>query len=84
MSQGNWIPEIMYEEGNEGSSNIPFIMVPENEQIYYDLLLHWDRTSDIDMDINLNNDILHMNGNTMMINGLDTLTCDSMIIGLRP
>lgn len=26
-----WIPEIMYEESDEGSSNIPFIMVPENE-----------------------------------------------------
>ena len=28
---GTWIPEIMYEESEEGSSNIPFIMVPENE-----------------------------------------------------
>ena len=26
-----WIPEIMYEESDEGSSNIPFIMVPKNE-----------------------------------------------------
>ena len=24
-------------------------------------------------------DILFMNGNTMMINGIDTLTCDSMV-----
>ncbi|SVC29928.1 uncharacterized protein METZ01_LOCUS282782, partial [marine metagenome] len=24
-------------------------------------------------------DILYMNGNTIMINGLDTLTCDSMV-----
>lgn len=31
MSQKTWIPEIMYEEGSEGSSSIPFIMVPENE-----------------------------------------------------
>lgn len=30
----NWIPEIMYEETDEGlSSNIPFIMVPQNEQM---------------------------------------------------
>lgn len=30
----NWIPEIMYEETDEGlSSNIPFIMVPHNEQM---------------------------------------------------
>ena len=32
MSQkSNWIPEIMYEESEEGSSHIPFIMVPEEE-----------------------------------------------------
>ena len=24
-------------------------------------------------------DVLHLNGNTMMISGLDTLTCDSMV-----
>ena len=29
----NWIPEIMYEEGEEGSSNIPFIMVPKEEEM---------------------------------------------------
>ena len=28
----NWIPEIMYEEGDDGlTSNIPFIMVPQNQ-----------------------------------------------------
>ena len=33
MSNGKWIPEIMYEESEEGasSSHIPFIMVPINE-----------------------------------------------------
>jgi hypothetical protein len=31
MSISNWIPEIMYEESEEGQSNIPFIMVPKNE-----------------------------------------------------
>ena len=30
--KNNWIPEIMYEESDDGmSSNIPFIMVPEKE-----------------------------------------------------
>lgn len=30
--KNNWIPEIMYEEGDDGfSSNIPFIMVPNGE-----------------------------------------------------
>ena len=34
MSQkSNWIPEIMYEESEEGSSNIPFIMVPQEESM---------------------------------------------------
>lgn len=33
MTKSNWIPEIMYEESEEGSSNIPFIMVPENEEM---------------------------------------------------
>ena len=31
VQKSNWIPEIMYEESEEGSSHIPFIMVPENE-----------------------------------------------------
>jgi hypothetical protein len=30
----NWVPEIMYEESEDGvSSNIPFVMVPENEEM---------------------------------------------------
>ena len=34
MSNKNWIPEIMYEEGDDGlSSNIPFIMVPKEQQM---------------------------------------------------
>ena len=31
MPSKNWIPEIMYEESEEGSSHIPFIMVPNEE-----------------------------------------------------
>jgi hypothetical protein len=32
--KNNWIPEIMYEESEEGfSSHIPFIPVPENEEM---------------------------------------------------
>ncbi len=34
MKQQNWIPEIMYEESDDGmSSNIPLIMVPAGEQM---------------------------------------------------
>tara|TARA_R110002060_G_scaffold76627_1_gene87163 strand:- start:276 stop:632 length:357 start_codon:yes stop_codon:yes gene_type:complete len=32
-SNKNWIPEIMYEEGQEGNSQIPFIMVPVEESM---------------------------------------------------
>ena len=33
MTNNNWVPEIMYEEGSEGASNIPFIQVPEDEEM---------------------------------------------------
>ena len=29
----NWVPEIMYEESQEGNSQIPFIMVPSDEEM---------------------------------------------------
>ena len=28
-----WIPEILYEETDEGPSNIPFVMVPDDEEM---------------------------------------------------
>ena len=31
MQDKNWIPEILYEEGEEGSSHIPFVMVPTGQ-----------------------------------------------------
>ena len=31
MTQKNWVPEIMYEEGSDGASNLPFIQVPTEE-----------------------------------------------------
>ncbi len=33
MTQKNWIPEIMYEESSDGSSNLPFIQVPTGEEM---------------------------------------------------
>ena len=30
-TKGNWIPELMYEDSEEGSSTIPFIMVPKDQ-----------------------------------------------------
>ena len=40
-----WIPEIMYEESDEGSSNIPFIMVPENETMPHLLYMFESRAT---------------------------------------
>jgi hypothetical protein len=31
MNKSSWIPEIMYEEAEDGGSSIPFIMVPQAE-----------------------------------------------------
>lgn len=33
VSKESWVPEIMYEEGQEGTSQIPFIMVPPDEEM---------------------------------------------------
>jgi len=34
MQKNNWIPEIMYEESDDGfTSNIPFIMVPQEQHM---------------------------------------------------
>lgn len=34
MKKTNWVPEIMYEEGDDGlSSNIPFIPVPDGREM---------------------------------------------------
>ena len=32
-TSGNWVPEIMYEDSQEGASQIPFIMVPTGEEM---------------------------------------------------
>ena len=33
MNTSGWVPEILYEESEEGNSNIPFIMVPTDEKM---------------------------------------------------
>ena len=33
MTAKNWVPEIMYEEGTDGASNLPFIQVPQDEEM---------------------------------------------------
>ena len=33
MSQKSWVPEIMYEEGTDGPSSLPFIQVPSEQEM---------------------------------------------------
>ncbi len=43
----NWIPEIMYEESSgEGSSNLPFIQVPQGEEMPKLLFMFESRQTD--------------------------------------
>jgi hypothetical protein len=46
MKKTNWIPEILYEEGDEGSSHIPFIMVPQEEVMPKLLYIFESRATD--------------------------------------
>ena len=45
--KNNWIPEIMYEESSgEGSSNLPFIQVPQGEEMPKLLFMFESRQTD--------------------------------------
>lgn len=33
VGESNWIPEIVYEDSEEGGSSIPFVMVPSDEEM---------------------------------------------------
>ena len=45
MTNNNWVPEIMYEESEEGANNIPFIQVPEGEEMPKLLLMFESRNT---------------------------------------
>ena len=56
MSEANWVPEILYEESEEGSSsNIPFVMVPEGEDMPHLLYIFESRETG-DLEPNLSGD----------------------------
>lgn len=46
-NNNNWVPEIMYEESEEGSSHIPFIMVPQNQVMPRILFIFESRQTDV-------------------------------------
>jgi len=90
----NWIPEIMYEEGEEGlSSHIPFIPVPKDEEMPKVLFVFESRETGefepneegdpvpiIEMDLHQYADMLQLK------EGLDKETYDKvrMCLGLEP
>jgi len=95
MSNKKWIPEIMYEESEEGgaSSHIPFIMVPVNESMP-NLLYIFESRDTGQTEPNLEGDEvpvyewdLHQYADMLQLkNSLDQQTYDKvrMCLGLEP
>jgi hypothetical protein len=94
MKSNNWIPEIMYEEADDGmSSNIPFIMVPNGEVMPGMIFIFESRDTGefepneegnpvpiLEMDLHQYADMLTLK------NGLDEETYDKVraCLGLQP
>lgn len=94
MSVNNWIPEIMYEEGDDGlSSNIPFIMVPQDQTMPKVVFIFESRETGefepnedgdpvpiMEMDLHQYADM------AILKSGLDTKTYDLVrsVLGLQP
>ena len=94
MSENNWVPEIMYEEGLDGlSSHIPFIQCPTHEDMPKILFIFESRDSGefepgmdgeeipvVDLDLHQYADM------AMLKSGLDPLTFDLVrsALGLEP
>lgn len=92
--KNNWIPEIMYEEGDDGlSSNIPFVMVPNGEEMPKVVFIFESRETGefepneegepmpiLEMDLHQYADMLQLK------EGLDSATYDKVRIclGLEP
>ena len=94
MSGNNWIPEIVYEEGDDGlSSNIPFIMVPQDQLMPKVVFIFESRETGefepneegepvpiMEMDLHQYADM------AILKNGLDQKTYDTVrkVLGLQP
>ena len=94
MSENNWVPEIMYEEGVDGlSSHIPFVQVPTEEDMPKILFIFESRDSGefepgmdgeeipvVDLDLHQYADM------SILKEGLDPLTFDLVrsALGLEP
>jgi len=94
VTENNWVPEIMYEEGLDGlSSHIPFIQVPDNKEMPTLLFIFESRESGefepgemgeeipvVDLDLHQYADMSILKSN------LDSLTYDLVraALGLEP
>ena len=94
MTDNNWVPEIMYEEGSDGlSSHIPFIQVPSDKEMPALLFIFESRESGefepgemgeelpvVDLDLHQYADMSILKSN------LDSLTYDLVraALGLEP
>jgi len=94
MKKSNWIPEIMYEEGDDGvTSNLPFIMVPV-EQEMPKLLFIFESRDTGELEPNLEGEPvpimemdLHQYADMLVLKeGLDEVTYDKVrsCLGLQP
>ena len=94
MQKNNWIPEIMYEEGDDGlSSNIPCIMVPQNQEMPKVVFIFESRETG-ELEPNEDGDPvpimemdLHQYADMAILkNGLDAVTYDTVrrVLGLQP
>lgn len=94
MKKNNWIPEIMYEESDDGmTSNIPFIMVPQDQSMpkvvfifesretgEYEPNEEGDPVPIMEMDLHQYADM------AILKSGLDSKTYDTVrhVLGLQP
>jgi hypothetical protein len=94
MSENNWVPEIMYEDGMDGiSSHIPFIQVPSDEYMPNILFIFESRESgDIEPGPDgeelpvVDLDLYQYANMAILKSNLDTLTFDLVrsALGLEP
>ena len=93
IEKSNWIPEIIYEDAEEGGSNIPFVMVPKDEDMPTLLYIFESReTGDVEPGVDgeevsiLQWDLHQYADMAVLKDRLDPLTFDLVrtVLGLEP
>ena len=94
MQKTNWMPEIMYEEDDSGlTSNIPFIMVPQNQEMPKVVFIfesretgEYEPNEDGDPVPIMEMDLHQYADMAILKKGLDSATYDAVrgVLGLQP